>query len=442
MLISHIPLARPEAASCGPHREYGRILKGAGPGYQNLVGSDTSRFLLEVLKPSIVFSGDDHDYCDFTHPGGIREVTLKSFSSSTGIRRPGFQLLSLVPPSSVAPYTNQRTFADRPCFLPDQVGVYTWVYLPLAILTILFLLGTNVRAAWLRWTMGSNPGPYGDVKSRLSPNLLSTETMPTMSSARRANDRPAPFSLPSRTSNQNLFGLTPNTASSILARPSRIGSFVDLSSSCSAPVSPSASPRPSYAEDRDHESILDSPGLSRRSSYANLSNLDPYSTPGGGGRGFDSHNGSSYDYPGFGLITTNGNGNGSYPYPQLDTGTMERSISSGAPPGSVSNSPSGGFTSRRNPIPRMLSTSDWSAAAKAKDKTVIELVVDSLPIPGSSRRRGGGGGGGGSNAMKGFFRWAWKARNGVVGKSWKEVMAVAWPPAIVWIVINGLFFIG
>ena len=55
ILISHIPLARPEASACGPLREGGRILKGAGPGYQNLLGSETSKFLLEVVKPSLVF---------------------------------------------------------------------------------------------------------------------------------------------------------------------------------------------------------------------------------------------------------------------------------------------------------------------------------------------------------------------------------------------------
>ena len=145
ILLSHIPLARPEAASCGPRREHGRISKGAGPGYQNLLGSETSRFLLDVIRPSVVFSGDDHDYCDLTHRGGVREVTLKSFSSDAGIRRPGFQLLSLIPPDASAPYTSQKTHADRPCFLPDQAGVYYRVYLPLAILTFLFLFVTNVR---------------------------------------------------------------------------------------------------------------------------------------------------------------------------------------------------------------------------------------------------------------------------------------------------------
>ena len=55
ILISHIPLARPEASTCGPLRERGRILKGAGPGYQNLLGSETSRFLLNILGPTVVF---------------------------------------------------------------------------------------------------------------------------------------------------------------------------------------------------------------------------------------------------------------------------------------------------------------------------------------------------------------------------------------------------
>lgn len=55
ILISHIPLARQEASTCGPLREKGRIVKGAGPGYRNLLGSETSRFLLQELNPSVVF---------------------------------------------------------------------------------------------------------------------------------------------------------------------------------------------------------------------------------------------------------------------------------------------------------------------------------------------------------------------------------------------------
>lgn len=62
ILITHIPLARPESASCGPLRERGRILKGAGIGYQNLLGSETTRFLLNNVKPSVIYRWVQRDY--------------------------------------------------------------------------------------------------------------------------------------------------------------------------------------------------------------------------------------------------------------------------------------------------------------------------------------------------------------------------------------------
>jgi len=79
----------------------------------------------------------------------------------------------------------------------------------------------------------------------------------------------------------------------------------------------------------------------------------------------------------------------------------------------------------------MLSTADWQAAAKAKDKSVIGLLTDSLPIP---RRTGGLG------LIRNFIGWLWKSRNGVVAKSWRECLAVAWPAAVVWVLVNALFF--
>jgi hypothetical protein len=55
ILVTHIPLARPESSTCGPLRERGRILKGAGIGYQNLLGSETSSFLLNNVKPTVIY---------------------------------------------------------------------------------------------------------------------------------------------------------------------------------------------------------------------------------------------------------------------------------------------------------------------------------------------------------------------------------------------------
>ncbi|KAG9104383.1 hypothetical protein FRC06_003190 [Ceratobasidium sp. 370] len=55
ILFSHIPLSRSSAASCGPLRERGSIQRGAGMGYQNLLGRHTSQFLIDSAKPIMIF---------------------------------------------------------------------------------------------------------------------------------------------------------------------------------------------------------------------------------------------------------------------------------------------------------------------------------------------------------------------------------------------------
>ena len=153
LLFSHIPLARPERASCGPFREVkhgpgGSIQKGAGHGYQNLLGRLTSAFLLESLQPTAIFSADDHDYCEYVHHydqgkrfDRVREVTVKSISTITGLERPGIQLLSLWAPnggSSALP-----TYADRLCLLPSQSFIHWRVYFPLTIISLFLLVYVN-----------------------------------------------------------------------------------------------------------------------------------------------------------------------------------------------------------------------------------------------------------------------------------------------------------
>ncbi|WVR09143.1 hypothetical protein IAU60_006205 [Kwoniella sp. DSM 27419] len=533
ILISHIPLARPEASTCGPLREKGRILKGAGPGYQNLLGSETSRFLLEALKPSVVFSGDDHDYCEYRHPtGGVKEVTIKSFSSSTGIRRPGFQLLSLVPPDPNS-YSTALTHADRPCLLPDQLGVYYRVYIPLGILTILYLFGTNIRAAWQRWSAGRN-SLYGDLKSRISPMMRDSETMPqagSLSARRGVSDRPVPLTLPSRKSSQHLTGMGSTTATPGLGpRPLRYASnpsseqLGSRNPSVSAPVSPFASPRMSFADDRErpgwshHSSGLGrmdedveanglyepgygygsgsvavsntpSPSVSRRSSYIYMNDSHRGSAGGPG-----AANGHGYGHGhGHGVAETpdeasGGHGNGSYflPLPgstaasgagpsggaglgfttpqgshfpfhsnqqpslrRVSSSTFSLGSSANAPPAPLGGGGATGFGSapgsqlispapvRRVTMPRVMSTSDWAAAASKKDKSLYEYMTGGAA---SAPRRSAGGSRVGLDHVKKFVVWLWRARNGVVAKSWKETLAVAWPAAVVWIIINALFF--
>lgn len=67
-----------------------------------------------------------------------------------GIRRPGFQLLSLI---STVPSSDQITQMPAPpplhapCTMPDQLGIYLYIYVPLVLLTLLVLLVFNaVRA--------------------------------------------------------------------------------------------------------------------------------------------------------------------------------------------------------------------------------------------------------------------------------------------------------
>ncbi|KAK7005639.1 Metallophos domain-containing protein [Favolaschia claudopus] len=150
ILLSHIPLARPDTATCGPLREKGSIRRGVGHGYQNTLGKHTTSFLLNTLRPSLIISGDNRDYCEYNHPvevpdresaesnQPIREVTVKSFSLSNHIRRPGFQLLSLIDPTP-----GGKSLIDAPCLLPDPYGVYTILYAPLALLTLIALFIFN-----------------------------------------------------------------------------------------------------------------------------------------------------------------------------------------------------------------------------------------------------------------------------------------------------------
>ncbi|KAJ2914382.1 hypothetical protein MD484_g6022, partial [Candolleomyces efflorescens] len=153
ILFTHIPLYRPDGRGCGPLRERGTIRPGVGVGYQNTLGKQSSQKLLELLGPSLVFSGDDHDYCEHVHelpvsrfqrgPHQVREVTVKSLSMAMGIKRPGFQLLSLAPPELRIPLeesdSSGPSYDDAPCLLPDQLGTYLHVYIPLLIISLIII---------------------------------------------------------------------------------------------------------------------------------------------------------------------------------------------------------------------------------------------------------------------------------------------------------------
>lgn len=165
IVLSHVPFYRPAGTPCGPLRERfppssplpedgkddGNAIRiNAGLQYQNvLLPAVTNEIVDLVGDVSHVFSGDDHDYCDiihreFTskHGGGIREITVKSFSWAMGVRHPGVVLVSLWNPldeSGKALKSQRTTVQSQLCILPDQLGIFIRYAWTLA-LTLLVLL--------------------------------------------------------------------------------------------------------------------------------------------------------------------------------------------------------------------------------------------------------------------------------------------------------------
>jgi ethanolamine phosphate phosphodiesterase len=111
------------------------------------------------------------DSDDTTNPHGpIREVTVKSFSMSVHIRRPGFQLLSLVDPAKLA-NPSLKSFADTPCLLPDQYRIYTAFYAPCVLFTFLILVLLNISRARFH-AFRTIPSPIHGSSGRASPNPM------------------------------------------------------------------------------------------------------------------------------------------------------------------------------------------------------------------------------------------------------------------------------
>ncbi|GAC96690.1 potential Mn2+ homeostasis protein [Pseudozyma hubeiensis SY62] len=172
VLLSHVPLHRPPGTTCndaersskhGVYRESSRPLHQGtdrGSTYQNMVSSSVTDWVVSSIDPMAVFSGDDHDHCEYRHTrlesntsvsnsvdgfrvGEIPELTVKSVSMTEGVRRPGFARLSLLtPPSTSMAQSNAPPYvamAYTPCLLPDQIGIWTGLYLPFFIATLVGL---------------------------------------------------------------------------------------------------------------------------------------------------------------------------------------------------------------------------------------------------------------------------------------------------------------
>ncbi|EPZ36855.1 hypothetical protein O9G_005272 [Rozella allomycis CSF55] len=96
ILVSHVPLYRPPRTKCGGQRTTSQsIEQHKGYQYQNLISQANTDFVFSYIKPEIVLSGDDHDFCQIKHPHGVVEVTVPTFSWLQGNDYPGMGLMRL-----------------------------------------------------------------------------------------------------------------------------------------------------------------------------------------------------------------------------------------------------------------------------------------------------------------------------------------------------------
>ncbi len=195
--------------------------------YQNVLGDNDSNRLVETIGDVVsVFSGDDHDYCEIVHSpmkNNAREITVKSMSWAMGVRRPGFQMLSMWNPidargASIGTHTSghgaaggtSMTIESHLCLLPDQLGIFIR-YLVLLCLTLFALITRAFLVPILNLQpFASQPKPassdipllptYGkDTKREPEDNHHRFSNSSTSSTASNGNANLAPRSAAART---------------------------------------------------------------------------------------------------------------------------------------------------------------------------------------------------------------------------------------------------
>lgn len=136
VLLSHIPLFRGADKTCGFLRE-GDFRPSKGYQYQSLVDSEITIDLLDRIEPDLIFSGDDHDYCDINHSSTTREITVKSISMAMGIWYPGVQLLT---------FSNSDRFVYQTdlCLLPTPYHNIVH-YIITSVISALIILVWNIK---------------------------------------------------------------------------------------------------------------------------------------------------------------------------------------------------------------------------------------------------------------------------------------------------------
>jgi len=127
ILLTHIPLYRDKNVPCGPLRERNPSIPiFRGYQYQNVLTQSLSAEVLQKTRARYVFSGDDHDACEVHHmygpQGRVTEWTVKSLSWTMGVRRPGFEMVSLWNPQGATEANAVVAAVSAPNQVPPPVA--------------------------------------------------------------------------------------------------------------------------------------------------------------------------------------------------------------------------------------------------------------------------------------------------------------------------------
>lgn len=218
IILTHVPFYRPPESNCGPLRESGSSISiSGGYQYQNVLTSLISSNIVEKAGPAEdiahIYSGDDHDFCEWTHTeftGGIKETTVKSISAAMGVRKPGFLSLSLWNPidlSSQEPIPAKDTIQENLCLLPDMLSVFTR-YTYFLILTLITIFITTIRSRRQKQLSASPDPPILPLSNIYTNGHASKRTK-------------SPTSPPSSTKASSLPQMTQSLSSRGTTRPSR-----------------------------------------------------------------------------------------------------------------------------------------------------------------------------------------------------------------------------
>lgn len=172
VLLTHVPLYRDTSElTCGPLRESKVFLQNAGYQYQLALSPEISSEILEKIRPVVAFSGDDHDYCDVTHPStNTREITVKSISMAMGIWRPAVQLFSFGSPKDSATFS----YETHLCYLPKPYhNIVVYVMTATLIGALLLLHSLRLRPLRYNYTILPTHGQDYEQSAILAENPMS-----------------------------------------------------------------------------------------------------------------------------------------------------------------------------------------------------------------------------------------------------------------------------